>query len=97
MKYNNPLVNSVPWYMIGCTGGGHPTTQSYNPFRGLKLIYFFLLFMVLGAVTYTWIMFALRTYSHLAFKYTYTPIVHKIELCEGEKKVKFSSWMQTPS
>ena len=24
--------------MTGCTGGGHPTIQSYNPFRGLHLI-----------------------------------------------------------
>ena len=28
LKYNSPLVNSVPWY-AGCIGGGHPTMQSY--------------------------------------------------------------------
>ena len=34
-----PSRNSVPWYNEWLyRGGGHPTMQSYNPFRGLHLI-----------------------------------------------------------
>ena len=38
LQYKSPLVNSVLGTMSGCTGGGHPTMQSYNPFRGLHLM-----------------------------------------------------------
>ena len=37
MKYN-ALSLTVYLGMTGCTGSGHPTMQSYNPFRGLHLI-----------------------------------------------------------
>ena len=37
VELKSPFVTVYLGTMTGCTGGGHPTMQSYNPFRGLHL------------------------------------------------------------